>query len=109
MLEPFLIGVGTGFLAGYAIRGGLQSDEIDTIDEVLEEELQATKDLYASTEIDDEENLAFEVMILQRLGTERIMRAAVDVVGPQTALAIAKHFEGNHQEYPAPTPRHSSV
>lgn len=101
MLEPLLIGVGIGFLAGYGIKGRMQSDETDTIDEFLEEELQATKDRYASTEIDDEEQLAFEIMLLEQPGTERIMRDATDVdgVGLETAAAIAKHFEGDYQRY----------
>lgn len=103
MLEPLLLALGTGFLAGYWLRGRLQDHDKDAIDQFLEEELQAAEDRYAATEIDDEENLAFEVMILQQPGTERIMRDAIDVdgVGPETALAIAKHFDGDYQQYRA--------
>jgi NAD-dependent DNA ligase len=91
------------FGAGYLIGDPNTTDETDHIDQFLADELQAAKDRYATTEVDDEENLAFEVMLLERPGTERIMREAVTVdgVGPETALAIAKHFEGDYHEYRA--------
>jgi NAD-dependent DNA ligase len=100
-MEVITTAFGIGLVIGYLAGGFNSSDDTDHIDQLLEEELQAAQDRYAATPIDDEEQLAFEIMILERPGTERIMREAVDVdgVGPETALAVAKHFEGDYHEF----------
>lgn len=91
------------FGVGYVLGDRGDTDQSDSIEQFLEDELQAAKDRYATTDIDDEEQLAFEIMLLERPGTERIMRDAVTVdgIGPETALAVARHFDGDYHEYRA--------
>ena len=97
-------------IAGAVIADG-RDGSTDPVTDALEERRQDLRGRYQDGELSLE---AFEaqVVLLERPGTETIMRDAVGVegIGPHRAFAIARTFEGDVEAYrSAPAARFERV
>lgn len=102
MFEPLVTGAIVGFFAGWLLRGRvIASNDRDEIEAFLEAKIGEVQERYYSTTVDDEAALEYELLVLQEPGTKLIMRSAVDVdgIGPETALDVAMHFEGDYSAF----------
>lgn len=94
------------FAAGWAthaiVADELADDGSDDVESFLDERESQLRERYESTQMDYVE-FGERVALLERPGTERIMREAVvvDGVGEEIAFEIARSFDGDYEAFQA--------